>query len=114
MPDSFVLEPQREVISIYNDDFTTPPSRPQYFIEVYRCVKLNFGVCSSIGPSVYPVPKTTNEIEIVVPDITNKDRDSSDKKKFYKYVVHNHTTCKCGNFKYRNSRLYKTITNNEG
>jgi hypothetical protein len=111
MPDSFVLEPQREVISIYNDDFTTPPSRPQYFIEVYRCVKLDFGEC---GSSAYPVPKTTNEIEIVVPDITNKDRDSSYKKKFYKYVVHNHTTCQCGNFKYRNGTLYKTITNNEG
>ena len=111
MPDSFVLEPQREVISIYNDDFTTPPSRPQYFIEVYRCVKLDFGEC---GSSAYPVPKTTNEIEIVVPDITNKDRDSSYKNKFYKYVVHNHTTCQCGNFKYRNSTLYKTITNNEG
>jgi hypothetical protein len=99
------------VISIYKDDFTTPPSTPQYFIEVYRCVEVQFGEC---GPSAYPVPKKTDEIEIVVPDITNKERDSSNKKKFYKYVVHNHTTCQCGNLKYRNSRLYKTITNNEG
>ncbi|CAB4032867.1 Hypothetical predicted protein, partial [Paramuricea clavata] len=117
MPDSFVLEPQREVISIYKDDFTTPPSRPQYFIEVYRCVKVEVGECSSSGPSAYPVPKTTNEIEIVVPDITNKDRDSSNKKKFYKYVVYNHTSCQCGKLTYRNGppngRLYKTITNNE-
>ncbi|CAB4035608.1 Hypothetical predicted protein, partial [Paramuricea clavata] len=106
-----ITVPQREVISIYNDDFTTPPSRPQYFIEVYRCVKLDFGECSSSGPSTYPVPKTTNEIEIVVPDITNKD--SSDKKKFYKYAVHNHTSCQCGNLTYRDGRLYKTITSNE-
>jgi hypothetical protein len=101
------------VISIYNDDFATPPSTPQYFIEVYRCVKLEVGECSSSGPSAYPVPKTTDEIEIVVLDITNKDRDSSDKKKLYKYVVHNHTSCQCGNLNYRDSRLYKTITNNE-
>jgi hypothetical protein len=102
------------VVSIYNDDFTTPPSRPQYFIEVYRCVKLDFGECPSIGPSGYPVPNTTAEIEIVVPDVTNKDRDPSSKKKFYKYVVYNHTSCQCGNLKYRNGRLYKNITNNEG
>jgi hypothetical protein len=94
------------VVSIYNDDFTTPPSRPQYFIEVYRCVKLNFGEC---GPSVYPVPNTTAEIKIVVPDITNTDRDPSSKKKFYKYVVYNHTSCKCGSLAYRKKKLYKTI-----
>jgi hypothetical protein len=102
------------VVSIYNDDFTTPPSRPQYFIEVYRCVKVGFGECSSSGPSAYPVPIKTAEIEIVVPDITNKDRDPSSKKKFYKYVVYNHTSCTCGTFKYRNSKLYNTITNNKG
>ncbi|CAB4018513.1 Hypothetical predicted protein, partial [Paramuricea clavata] len=106
-----ITGPQREVVSIYNDDFATPLSTPQYFIEVYRCVKLDFGECSSSGPSTYPVPKRTDEIEIVVPDITNKD--SSDKKKFYKYVVHNHTSCQCGNLKYGNGRLYKTIANNE-
>jgi hypothetical protein len=51
----------------------------------------------------------------VVPDITKgKDRDSSDKNKFYKYVVYNHASCKCGTLKFRNSRLYQTITNNEG
>ena len=102
------------MVSIYNDDFTTPPSRPQYFIEVYRCVKVFFGECPSSGPSGYPVPKRTAEIEIVVPDITNKDRDPSSKKKFYKYVVYNHISCTCGTFKYRNSKLYNTITNNEG
>jgi hypothetical protein len=101
------------VVSIYNDDFTTPLSRPQYFIEVYRCVKIGFGECSSSGQYWYPVPKTTAEIEIVVPDITNKDRDPSSKK-FYKYVVYSHTSCKCGTFKYRNRKLYKKITNNKG
>ena len=55
------------------------------------------------------------KIEIVVPDIANgKDRDSSDKKKFYKYVVYNHTSCTCGTLNIRDTRLYQTITNNEG
>jgi hypothetical protein len=111
--DSSVLGPQREVISIYNDEFLTPLSRPQYFIEIYRCVDVKVGDCFS-GKHGYPVPKTTAEIEIVVPDTTNKDRDSSDKNKFYKYVVYNHTSCKCGTFKFRDGTLYKTITNNEG
>jgi hypothetical protein len=104
------------VVSIYKykDNFTTPLSRPQYFIEVYRCVKLDFGECPSSGKYTYPVPIKTAEIEIVVPDITNKDRDPSSKKKFYKYVVYNHTSCECGAVKYRESKLYKTITNDEG
>ncbi|CAB3980131.1 Hypothetical predicted protein [Paramuricea clavata] len=97
--------PQREVVSIYKDDFTTPASRPQYFIQVYRCVKVDVSECRS-GPSGYPVPKTTAEIEIVVPDITNS-------KKFYKHVVYNHTSCKCGKLEERTKKLYKTITNNE-
>jgi hypothetical protein len=101
------------VVSIYKDDFTTPPSRPQYFIEVYRCVEVKASKCFS-GQNSYPVPNKIEEIEIVVPDITNNDRDSSSKKKFYKYVVYNHTSCKCGTFNYRNSKLYKTITSNEG
>ena len=101
------------MVSIYNDNFDTPPSRPQYFIDVYRCVKVDFGKCNN-NPGSYPVPEKTEEIEIVVPDVTNKDRDPSDKKKFYKYVVYNHTICTCGNLTYRNRKLYKTITNNEG
>jgi hypothetical protein len=101
------------VISIYHDDFVTSPSRPLYFIEIYRCVKLEMGDCHS-GQHGYPIPKTTEEIEIVVPDITNKNRDPSRKKKFYKYVVYNHTSCTCGTLTYRESTLYKTITNNEG
>ena len=100
------------MVSIYNDSFATPPSRPQYFIEVYRCVKVDFGDCR--GQYGYPVPKTTAEIKIVVPDITNKDRDPSSKKKFYKYVVYNHTSCKCGKLEDRKKKLYKKITNNEG
>jgi hypothetical protein len=101
------------VVSIYGDNFATPPSRPQYFIEVYRCVKVELGKCFR-GADQYPVPNKTEEIEIVVPDTTNKDRDSSDKKKFYKYVVYNHTICTCGNLTYRNRKLYKNITNNKG
>ena len=66
IPDSFVLGPQREVISIYDDHFATLPSRPQYFIEVYRCVKVEVSECSSNGPSGYPVPNATAEIETVV------------------------------------------------
>ncbi|CAB4028242.1 Hypothetical predicted protein, partial [Paramuricea clavata] len=103
--------PQREVVSIYDDHFATLPSRPPYFIEVYRCAKVGVGECKP-GQHTYPVPNKTEEIEIVVPDTTNKDRDSRNEK-FYKYVVYNHTTCTCGNLKYRDSRLYKTITNNE-
>ena len=102
------------MVSIYNDNFTTLPSRPQYFIEVYRCVKLEFGECYT-GPSGYPVPDKMEKIEIVVPDITNsKDRDFSGEKKFYKYVVYNHTSCTCGTIKVRDSRLYQTMNNNEG
>ncbi|CAB4019963.1 Hypothetical predicted protein [Paramuricea clavata] len=109
---SFVLGPQREVVSIYDDNFSTPSSRPQYFIEVYRCVKIEVGECSSDSEG-YPVPNKTEEIEIVVPDITNKDRDPNNEKKFYKYVVYNHTSCKCGNLTNRNKKLYKTTTDNE-
>jgi hypothetical protein len=101
------------VVSIYNDNFATPSSRPQYFIDVYRCVKVEVAKCSSDSEG-YPVPNKSEEIEIVVPDITNKDRDPNNKKKFYKYVVYNHTSCKCGNLTYRNKKLYKTITDNEG
>ena len=101
------------MVSIYNDDFTTLPSRPQYFIEVYRCVEVFYGECDS-GQYGYPVPNIMAEIEIVVPDITNKDRDPSSKKKFYKYVVYNHTSCKCGKLEDRKKKLYKNITNNEG
>ncbi|CAB4022767.1 Hypothetical predicted protein [Paramuricea clavata] len=108
----YALRPEKEVVSIYNDDFTTPPSRPPYFIEVYRCVKVELGGCFN-GPNAYPVPKKVEEIEILVPDITNKVRDPSSKKNFYKYVVYNHTACTCGRLEYRTRKLYKTITNNE-
>ena len=53
------------------------------------------------GNKRYPVPSSTSEIEIVVPDFKTKyDRDPS-KKTFYKYVVYNHTSCKCGTSKER-------------
>ena len=89
------LGPEREVISIYNNDFTTPQSRFPYFIEVYRCVKGN-DKCSFNNS--YPVPLKKETIEIVVP-VTNNDLDPKNEWKptFYKYVVYNHTACECVN-----------------
>jgi hypothetical protein len=113
MPDSFVVGPQKEVVSIYNDEFTTPVSRPGYFIEVYRCVKVEIGECRP-GRHEYPVPNKTEQIEILVPDLANKHRDPNNENKFYKYVVYNHTSCQCGNLKNRKRTLNKIITNNKG
>ena len=79
------------MVSIYNNNFTTPESRVPYFIEVYRCVEAD----SNCAAQEYPVPLNKTEIEIVVPDLTNSCRDPLIKK-FYKYVVYNHTSCKCG------------------
>ena len=113
IPDSFVLGPQRKVVSIYNDDFTTPPYRKPYFISVTRCVKVEQGdKCSAGNPnSSYPVQRSHTRIEIVVPDIRNDNR-SYHPKKFYKYVVYNHTSCKCGALKDR--KLHGMTTNNHG
>ena len=105
---SFLIsDSKREVISIYNDNFTTPESRVPYFIEVYRCVETDHN-CLSM--ETYPVPSNKTEIEIVVPDLTNSYRDLI-KKKFYKYVVYNHTSCKCGKLEER--KLYEEIKDNE-
>ncbi|XP_028418163.1 uncharacterized protein LOC114543333, partial [Dendronephthya gigantea] len=103
-------ELQKEVVSIYNDEFTTPSSRYPYFIEVYRCVETDSILALNYNSSCYPVQKTMTEIEIVVPDLTNNKRDSSRKRKFYKYMVLNHTSCKCGRLDERN--LYNTSSNN--
>ena len=90
MPTSyFVLGPKREVVSIYNENFTTPQFRSPYFIEVYRCVELaTDDDVSKCGSDNYPVPHTWTEIEIMVPDVNNEE--------FYKYIIYNHTLCKCG------------------
>ena len=86
----FVLGPKREVISIYNENFTTPQFKSPYFIEVYRCVELAaIDDVSKCGSDNYPVPHNWTEIGIVVPDL-------SDEVKFYKYIIYNHTFCKCG------------------
>ena len=98
----FFLDPQKEVVSIYNNDFTTPESKVPYFIEVYRCVVADHTCSSDKKP--YPVPSKKTEIEIVVPDLTNRYRDPL-KKKFYKYVVYNHTSCKCGTSKERENSI---------
>ena len=113
-PDSFVLEPQREVVSIYNDNFTTPEFRLPYFIEVYRCVLA--GPNDNCDAKLYPVANETKDIEIVVPDLTNNDRDPAKKPKFYRYVVHNHTSCKCGSFNEwkLKSTMHKKIPKNTG
>ena len=95
------------MISTYNDHFTTPESRVPYFIRVYRCVEAD----DNCGSKKYPVPSNKTEIEIVVPDLTNNYRDLI-KKKFYKYVVYDHTTCKCGKLEER--KLYEEIEDNEG
>ena len=88
------------MVSIYNNNFTTPESRVPYFIEVYRCVQLVNDNCNS-STGYYPVPSNTSEIEIVVPDFKTKyDRDPSEKT-FYKFVVYNHASCKCGTSKER-------------
>lgn len=102
------------MVSIYNDNFTTPNSRYPYFIEVYRCVKIDNEEIAYISCAldVYPVPITMSKIEVVVPDLTNNGRDPSYKKKFYKYIVYNHTSCKCGRLHER--KLYNTSSDNLG
>ena len=102
-----ILDPRREVICIYNDNFTTAQSRVPYYIEVYRCVEVDDDCLSK----EYPVPSNKTEIEIVVPDLTISYTDPL-KKKFYRYVVYNQTSCKCGELKER--KLYKKIQDNKG
>ena len=104
-----ISDPRREVISIYNDNFTTPESRVPYFIAVYRCVEADHN-CPTKNKA-YPVQSKKIKVEIVVPDLTNSDRDPY-KNKFYKYVVYNHTSCKCGKLEER--KLYKKIQDNKG
>ncbi|XP_028405307.1 uncharacterized protein LOC114527811 [Dendronephthya gigantea] len=99
-------EPKKEVVSIYLENFTTPGSRYPYFIEVYRCVDIEILKCHD----KYPVPKTMTKIEVVVPDPTNNERDPSGTKKFYKYTIFNHTSCKCGRLAER--KLYHVSFNN--
>ncbi|XP_028416383.1 uncharacterized protein LOC114540392 [Dendronephthya gigantea] len=107
----YTSEAQKEVVSIYNDNFTTPISRYPYFIEVYRCSKIYFRAFSfNCMLYHYPVPATMSKIEIVVPDVANDERDPDTKKKFYKYIVFNHTSCTCGELRER--KLYNTSSNN--
>ena len=80
-----VLGLAKEVVSVYNENFTTPPGRFGYFIEVQRCVK-----AYEDNPGCLTMPKDFEKITIVVPDVTNETI-------FYKYVVYNHTSCGCGN-----------------
>ena len=97
------------MVSIYNDNFTTPESRVPYFIAVYRCVEADHNC--RINEKTYPVQSNKTKIKIVAPDLTNSYRDPFNKK-FYKYVVYNHTSCTCGKFEKR--KLYKKREDNEG
>ncbi len=70
----------------------------------------------SCGADSYPVPKDKpGKFEIVVPDLSNTYRDGN-KPKFHRYVVYNHTSCKCGTFAESelNSTMHKKISNNTG
>ncbi len=98
------------MVSIYDDNFTTPESRIPYFIEVYRCVLA--GPNDNCDNESYPVPVTKIPIEIVVPDLSNTYRDGS-KPKFYRYVIYTHISCKCGSFAEweLNSKMHKKIPN---
>lgn len=78
------LELVEEVVSIYGENFDTPESREPYFVKVHRCII--DGVVTS--KNCWPAAATQKEIEVVVPDINNK-------RKFYKYIVYNHTSCEC-------------------
>ena len=88
------------MISIYNEEFTTPKDRDPYFIEVYRCVTVDFEDEVKCGGDMYPVPHTWTNIAIVVPDLGKKP-------KFYKYVIYNHTSCKCENPTSQSRKLRK-------
>ena len=87
-------EPQSEVVSIYGDDFKTPPGLTPYFIKVTRCVK-----CAMCGNRLHsvPVPDTKTTIKAVV---------GSSPGTLYEYSVYNHTTCKCGKKRNRDNMLY--------
>ena len=103
-----IIGAEKEVVSIYNNDFTTPKSRVPYFIQVYRCVKADY----NCGSTEYPVPLKKEEIEIVVPDLTSSYRE--DPKVFYKYVVYSHISCKCGTSEERkNSTEIRNETGNQ-
>ena len=96
-----VSGPKREVISIYNEEFTTPKDRDPYFIEVYRCVTVDpFNDRDKCGPHDYPVPHNWTNIAIVVPDLGKNST-------FYKYVIYNHTSCKCENPERQDRKLRK-------
>jgi hypothetical protein len=97
---------------MYNDNFLTQLpdlNISSKFIAGFKLTPANALAVGRLGT------KQIGKIEIVLPDITKgKDWNSTNKTKFYKYVVYNHTSCKCGTLKFRDSTLYQTITNNEG
>ena len=101
-----------EVVSIYGDNFVTPGSRMPYHVKTQRCaIEKSDKPVDQDGFYVRncsPVPKKREEMEIVVPDI-------NDPKKFYKYIVYNHTSCECDTASRsgKNVSLHKTLKSNE-
>ncbi|XP_046841145.1 uncharacterized protein LOC124435250 [Xenia sp. Carnegie-2017] len=97
---------KQEVVSIYNENFTDiPKDREPYYVKVQRCVieKDKFPICSLC----WPQPMTLTEVEIVVPDLKND-------KKFYKYIVYNHTSCYMStNLTALNFDQHKNLSSNE-
>ncbi|XP_046839447.1 uncharacterized protein LOC124433698 [Xenia sp. Carnegie-2017] len=97
---------KQEVVSIYDKNFTDiPKDREPYYIKVQRCIndKDNVPTCLLC----WPQPMTLTEVEIVVPDLKNYT-------KFYKYIVHNHTSCYWKNtLTASNFNLHKTLSSNE-
>ncbi|CAB3988099.1 Hypothetical predicted protein [Paramuricea clavata] len=91
-----------EVVSIYNEHFTTPESREPYLIKVHRCII----ACRTKTSIAMPYALIQKEIEIVVADINNPT-------KFYKYVVYNHTKCGCDKHNVTKNELHKNLVSNE-
>ncbi|XP_046861640.1 uncharacterized protein LOC124454931 [Xenia sp. Carnegie-2017] len=101
---------KEEVVSIYSANFSDiPPHRDPYYIKVYRCVIDSHSWQCVKG---WPKPKFQREIKIVVPDLQNQT-------KFYKYIVYNHTSCRCqtqnpkDNFDLHKNMSSHEITKNE-
>ncbi|XP_046841509.1 uncharacterized protein LOC124435557 isoform X3 [Xenia sp. Carnegie-2017] len=97
---------KEEVVSIYNENFTDiPKDREPYYVKVQRCVieKDKIPKCAYC----WPQPNTTIEVEIVVLDLKND-------RKFYKYIVYNHTSCYMStNLTALNFHQHKNLSSNE-
>ena len=82
-------QPKKEVVSIYNENFKTPPGWPPYFIKVSRCVQCLRCWNANTSSRILPVPATKNLTKVVVAN--------SPRSRYFEYSIYNHTSCKCGN-----------------